>query len=68
MKKYKRGRQIRSMAELEQNETGMFYVNFGKTDKVLHPGFLLSWQYRTLKIAINQGRVFVAERTDDDTH
>lgn len=58
--KYKQGKQICSVAEFEKSERLYFRVKFGDKFLTRHRGFLISWQYRTLKNFINRGWVFEA--------
>ena len=58
---YKQGKQIKSIAEFDQCES-LWYKWNGKTT---HRSVLISLQYRTLKLAIIGGRLFVAERETD---
>lgn len=62
MSSYKKGRRIRSITDFNTSAYKMFVVKFGDTEKVLHRGFLISWQYRMLCQVIGQGRIYEAER------
>lgn len=64
-RKYKKGKQICSVSDFENSSYEYFCVIFGKTEKTMHRGFLISWQYRTLKKFIDRGWVFEAERITD---
>ena len=59
--KYKQGKQICSMADFENSECRYFKVKFGNRIQTKHRGFLISWQYRTLKLFIDGGLVFEAQ-------
>ena len=58
---YRQGKQIKSITDFDQCES-KFYKWNGKT---VHRSVLISLQYRTLKLAIMGGRLFVAERETD---
>lgn len=58
--KYKQGKQICSMADFEKSECTYFKVKFGNKIQTKHRAFLISWQYRTLKMFIDRGLVFEA--------
>ena len=58
---YRQGKQIKSITNFDQCES-KFYKWNGKT---VHRSVLISLQYRTLKLAIMGGRLFVAERETD---
>ena len=60
-RKYKRGKQIKSVGEFEQSNATFFRVRFGEKEKTIHYGFLESWQYHTLSLFIYRGCVFEAE-------
>lgn len=65
-RKYKRGKPITSMADFENSNCTYFRVYFGCTNpQTKHRGFLISWQYRTLKQFIDRGWVFEAEEITD---
>lgn len=64
--KYKQGKQIYSVFDFEKSDCTYFKVKFGNRIQTKHRGFLISWQYRTLKQFIDGGRVFEAERMDVD--
>ena len=59
--KYKRGRQIRSVADFSITKSQWYIVNFGSRQKTLHRSFVVSWQYHTLETFINIGMVYVAD-------
>lgn len=60
-RKYKSGRQIRSVADFEQSTAQYFIVRFGANQRTRHRGFLISWTYNTLSNFINRGQVFEAD-------
>lgn len=60
--KYKKGRQIESVSDFDQCES-LWYKWNGRT---AHRSVLMSLQYRTLMNSIIRGRIFVAERIDDE--
>ena len=60
--RYKNGRQIESISDFDQCES-LWYKWNGKT---AHRSVLMSLQYRTLMNSIIRGRIFVAERIDDE--
>ena len=64
--KYKQGKRIMSMADFEKSECLYFKVKFGNRIQTKHRGFLISWQYRTLKLFIDGGLVFEAEKEGGD--
>ena len=64
--KYKQGKQICSIADFEKSECLYFKVKFGGKLQTKHRSFLISWQYRTLKLFIDGGLVFEAERMNID--
>ena len=59
---YKTGRPIKSVAAFESSESEWFKWN-GKTT---HRAVLISLQYRTLKLAIMNDRLYEAERIKED--
>lgn len=65
--KYKQGKRIYSMLDFEESDNDWFKVNFGNHTKTVHRAFLLSWQYRLLKQFIDNKRVFIAERINNET-
>ena len=65
-RKYKRGKQIKSVAEFEQSKSKWFWVLFGNKEKTIHFGFLISWQYQLLYKFIRNGWIFEAERKDGE--
>ena len=67
-RKYRKGHKIRSMIELARADmyTDFYIVQFGSTEKTLHRGWLLSWQYRQLELAVQAGRIWAAERIKDE--
>lgn len=58
MKKWKRGKKIKSMEQYAKSNATIFIVN----GKAYHTGWIESWQYRMLKNAISNGRVYEAVR------
>lgn len=62
MKKWKQGKKIKSMAQYEKSNATIFIVN----GKAYHIGWIESWQYRVLKDAIRNGRVYEAVRRKED--
>ena len=64
--KYKRGKQIKSMADFEKSGSTWFRVLFGMKERTKHRSFLISWQYHTLEMFIRAGRVFEAEPAGDN--
>ena len=65
-RKYKRGKQIKSVGEFEQSKSLWFMVRYGVEEKTTHYGFLISWQYHLLERFIKAGRIFEAERKDSE--
>ena len=67
-KKYRKGHKIRSMVALAEADmyTDFYIVQFGLTEKTLHRGWLLSWPYRQLELAVQAGRIWAAERIKDE--
>ena len=63
--KYKQGKQICSMADFEKSECLYFKVKFGNKIQTKHRAFLISWQYRTLKMFIDRGWVFETVKDSD---
>lgn len=59
--KYKRGKQLRSVADFENSKAECFRIRFGDKEKTLHRGFIDSWQYHYLRCMIKYGRVFEAD-------
>lgn len=62
-RKYKRGKQITSVADFEKSESSWYRVRFGdgeNAERTRHRGFLISWTYHTLSVFISAGRVFEA--------
>ena len=60
--KYKKGRIIESISDFDQCES-LWYKWNGKT---AHRSVLMSLQYRTLMNSIIRGRIFVAERKENE--
>lgn len=65
MRKFRQGKQITSLNDFENYTGDWFSVQFGRTLKATHRGFLISWQYRQLKKFIDNGWVFETERIED---
>ena len=65
-RKYKRGKQIKSVGEFEQSKSLWFMVRYGVEEKTTHLGFLISWPYHLLERVIKAGRIFEAERKDGE--
>lgn len=67
-RKYRKGRKIRSMVALAEADiyTDFYIVKFGNSEKTLHRGWFMSWQYRQLELAVRAGRVWAAERIKDE--
>lgn len=63
-RKYKRGKQITSLDDLDKSDATFFIVLYGSKEKTTHAGWLESWQYRALKMAIKSGRIYEAELID----
>lgn len=61
MKKWKQGKMIKSMEQYENSKATIFIVN----GKAYHTGWIESWQYRMLRDAIRNGRVYEAVPTID---
>lgn len=59
---YTRGRRIKSISDFDQCES-LWYKWNGRTT---HKAVLISLQYRTLLKFIMAGRIYVAERKDDE--
>ena len=64
--KYKTGKQISSISDFDQSECKFFKVRFGgeRNFQTKHRSFLISWQYRTLKMFIERGWVYEAVRME----
>lgn len=60
-RKYKRGAQIKTIAEFDQCESKWFVIRYPDHDKTLHRSFIISWQYRTLLGFINRGMLYKAD-------
>lgn len=65
-RKYTIGRPIRTVGEFESSDSKFFVVQFGRTWKTLHRGFLDSWQFHTLQVFCNNGNVYTAEEIKSD--
>ncbi len=69
VRKYKRGRRIRSISDYEistkLNGQRMFWVNCGPNGYVRHVGWIESLQYRVLKNYIDHGYLYEAEQRSD---
>lgn len=61
-KKYKKGKQIRSIAEFEQSSCEFFIWNYATR----HRAVLVSLQYRTLKGIINHGCLYEAKKIEEE--
>lgn len=59
-RKYRKGEKITSLDELMKQEFVYFY------DKILNYGFFGSWQLRFAQLAIQNGKLFYAERSDNE--
>lgn len=60
-KKYKAQYQITSMTDYDKYEGLYFVIKYGDTMKTTHRGWVESFQYRTLKNMVLNGRVYAAE-------
>ena len=60
--KYKQGARINSVAEFEACKSQLYKWN-GKT---LHKQFLMSWQYRSINEVIKRGKLFIADRIEEE--
>lgn len=56
-RKYKRGKRIRSIDELAKQER----IWDARTNKVYHHGWFQSWQFRYIRIGVNNGWFYTAE-------
>lgn len=66
-RKYKRGRQICSMADFAQSESNFFIVYFGCTNpQTKHKSFLISWPYRIVDNFIQRGWIFEADKIEEE--
>ena len=63
-KKYKRGKQIKSVCEFEHSKSRFFIVLYGNKEKTTQRGWIVSWQYSYLYFAIKAGRIFEANLID----
>ena len=64
-RKYIRSREITSMADFERSDSTWFIVYYGPTHpKTTHRGFLVSWQYGTLKKFIDRGWIWEARKNE----
>lgn len=61
MRKYKRGKKIKSVGAFEKCNNRWYMVYFGAIPKTTHRGFLEAWQYHTLKIFIDRGAIYEAK-------
>lgn len=59
-RKYKKGKQIKSLDELSKQEFIYFF------DKITHRGWFGSWQFRLAQRYINRGWLFKAEKICDE--
>lgn len=64
--RYKRGKILHNISEFEYSKTDMFYVSFGNVAQLKHRAFLISWQYRTLKMFIDRWRIAEAIKEEGD--
>lgn len=64
MKKYRKGKQIRSIEEFAQNDAPLFIVQYG-AEKVTARAWLVSRQYRYLVYVIQQGRLYEAQAIEE---
>lgn len=65
--KYKKGKQIRSIADFEESKAKYYKVEFGdKNVRTIHMSFLISWQYWMLRKFIKSGRIWEAELKEGD--
>lgn len=60
-RRYRKGKQIDSIAEFERSKSQWFVVKYGAREKTTHIGWVMSWQYRMLKDCINAGRLYEAK-------
>lgn len=65
-RRYRKGKQIDSIAEFEQSKSQWFVVKYGAREKTTHIGWITSWQYRMLKDCINAGRLYEAEMEEQE--
>lgn len=65
-KRYRKGKQIVSIAEFEQSKSEWFVVKYGAREKTTHIGWIISWQYRMLKNLIEAGRLYEAKEEGHD--
>ena len=63
-KLYRKGKQIRTVAEFEQSRCSWFVVKYGSTEKTTNIGWIESWQYHMLKGLISEGRLYEAEKEE----
>ena len=63
-RKYKRGKQIKSVGEFENSKSDFFIVLYGPKEKTTHRGWMISWQYHFMYWTIKQGRVYEANLID----
>lgn len=61
MRKYKRGKRIKSVGAFEKCNNRWYMVHFGTIPKTTHRAFLEAWQYHTLKIFIDRGAIYEAK-------
>lgn len=59
-RKYRKGEKITSLDELMKQEFVYFH------DKILNYGFFGSWQIRFAQFAIQNGKIFYAERIGEN--
>ena len=69
-RKYRKGRQITSIADFDKSGRTWFIVKYGTNEKTTHVGWVESWQYHCLKNMIETGRIFeameIGEGGDDE--
>lgn len=61
-RKYARSTRINNMSELSKYTGDYYVIQFGKTFKTLHVGFVHSFQYRYLRNLVKSGNVYKAKR------
>ena len=61
-RKYRKGAVITSLDELAEQE--FIYVVRGVSQKILHAGWFLSWQFRLVKDYLRSGMIYRAERIE----
>ena len=69
IRNYERGKRVKSIEHFDKcinKGTVFFIVWFGNRPKLLHYGFVGSWQYRYLKNMINQGCIYIAKKKKEN--